>query len=156
MSLAKILEYGVSTTRAGDPKISIQFEVEGETKPLYWTGTMKEGKAKEIAIKTLVEVCEFQGDSLEQLNQGIAGGALNHLKEYDVAVEEQTMPDGKVVRRIAWINLPGSGKFKRADETELGILLKGYDFKNDFKAARAVAPKTEKKAEPKVEEDIGF
>lgn len=54
---AKIKDYGIGSTKAGEPKAMILFtfkDQNGAEKELTWSGSLKEGRAREITIDALL------------------------------------------------------------------------------------------------------
>lgn len=110
MSLARIKEYGISLTQAKLPQVVVQFESLEDGKTYTWWGSLK-GDARQWTLKALLTM-GFDGDSLEPLADGMAGGAFNHLQEYDIQIETKPDQSGTPRTRVAWINLPGTGAIK--------------------------------------------
>lgn len=138
MPLAKIVDYGISLTNDKLPQVAVQFEMEGGAK-ITWFGSFKE-KAKEWTIKKLLTM-GFSADTLEPLAAGPAGGALNHLQEYELVIEESVDQNGKPRKQVSWINLPGQtalrGKLEASDALNA---IKGLNLKGDIMAAKKALP----------------
>jgi hypothetical protein len=138
MALVKIIDYGISLTAAKLPQVVVQFET-GKGEKYTWYGSFKEN-SKEWTIKKLLTM-GFSSDTLEPLANGMAGGALNHLQEYDITIEEKADQNGQVRKQVAWINLPGQsairGKLEASDALNA---LKGLNLKGDILAAKKSLP----------------
>lgn len=98
-----IQSHVISETKAGEPQAAITFSLESEGRPhtMTWFGSFKEGKAREITIKTLL-ICGLKGNN--------PAGPLEIGKQLSLVVEEEKGQDGKVRSRIRWINALGAVK----------------------------------------------
>jgi hypothetical protein len=99
---AKLNDYGITRTSKGDLQIACLFDIDGQE--LTWFGSLKEGKAKEITMKTLVAM------GFDELNQNLAVIAkgptsqiLNQEEEFSLTVEHDEYL-GKTTARIRWVN----------------------------------------------------
>lgn len=101
--VAKIISHGISETKNGAPQATIQFgfDVEGHQRRLTWYGSFKEGKAREITLKTLLE-CGLKGNN--------PAGDLEIGKEMYITVDDETGEDGKVRTKVKWVNSLGGVK----------------------------------------------
>jgi hypothetical protein len=130
---AKLLEYGLMKTKAGKPMVAIDFEfsADGEPTSLRWFGSLNEGMAREITVKTLADL-GYTENTLESLAQG---RGLDNGRYYYLTVVNDTYND--VTRsKIAWINLTkgsGGSGFINADEAK--GLLGGMDLRADLMMA---------------------
>lgn len=115
---AKVTDYGISETKAGDPQVFVTFDVTfptGEAR-MTWYGSFKAGKAQEITFKALQEL-GLTG-KVTDLSLGPDGGALLLGTEASVVVEEENRQDGQGTWfRIRWVNRPGNqaGAVQRSD-----------------------------------------
>lgn len=149
--LAKITDYGLATSKAGNMQVMIKFSCE-DGKTRTWYGTLKEGRGREITLDTLIR-CGFKGDDIAILSEGHMSGALDHNIELDLVIENEVGQDGKTYERINWVNLPGGSGFKNAMKKEEAVtVLKGMNLKADLAARRAMQPT--RKAAP--ESDVPF
>lgn len=141
---AKILNYGIKKTKAGDPAPTIAFEVEvrGGKHKVFWQGSLKDGPARDISLKALM-VCGFTNpNAFPYLANGIESGLLDLTKEVQVTVEHETVEEvddktGQTITkkypRVRWINESGGGKFKNAiDVSEAAILMSTMGLEADF------------------------
>lgn len=139
---AKIVDYGISETKAGDPAPFIYLEVAFPEGPAFmtWRGSFKEGKAREIALRTLI-ACGFRGSDPAILVDGAEGGALPVGAVIHAVIEEDTY-DGKTYHKVAWINTPGSssGAPKRADAAAAKAKLLKLNVAGDLARLRASSP----------------
>lgn len=114
---AKITDYGISETKAGDPQVFVTFDVAfptGEAR-MTWYGSFKP-KAAEITFKAL-QAMGLTG-KVTDLSLGVDGGALLLGTEVSVVVEEEQRRDGQGAWfKIRWVNRPGgqAGAVQRSD-----------------------------------------
>lgn len=134
---ARIANYGVKKTKAGDPAPTIVFEVsvDGVKQRVFWQGSLKDGQARDITLKALA-VCGFKNvRSFANLADGISSGLLDMDKDVQITVEHETSQDGSGKRfaRVRWVNEAGGGKFKDAiDLQEATVLMQGMNLEADF------------------------
>lgn len=132
---AKILDYGIGITKAGDPTVVVRFGF-GQGQSLIWNGSLKEGKAQEITIKALLTLGLSNEDNLEALADGIDSNLLDINREVEIDVQPDTY-EGKTRMRIAWINPLGGSTFRNAmSKNEFKIKLGGMNLKAAVKAAK--------------------
>lgn len=113
--IARVLNYGIGNTKAGDPQAIVQFQFkdnDGDQHSLTWFGSFKE-KALPYTLDALL-YCGMKGNDPAELAQGIDGGALDLNQEVQIVVEEQTDDKGRVVPKISWVNRLGGNAFKNA------------------------------------------
>jgi hypothetical protein len=145
---AKIKEYGISVDRKNQPLFVVTFSFleQEEQRYLSWFGSLS-GGAKDITISTLTNVLGYKGTTGEEIAGGIASGALDAEKLYDVTVTRSEYPEfsGNYHDKISFVNLLGqgsSGKVKTLDKSEASVLLKGANLGGDFLAAKQSNPGT--------------
>lgn len=149
---AKIKDYGLGTTQNGDPKAMILFtfkDQNGQDRELTWTGSLKEGRAREITIDALL-VCGLKGDELSTLASGVEGSALSADQEVqiDVMTEEY---EGKAYSKIKWVNRLGGAAFREKMNHGMAVQkMAGLNLKADVAARRKETGVTDKK------EDLPF
>lgn len=110
---AKIKDYGIGTTKEGQPKAMIIFtfkDEKGLDQELVWSGSFKEGKAREITIDALL-TCGLKGDNPLAMVGGIETGILNADQEVQIQVKNELYND-KTYSKIAWINKLGGRMFQ--------------------------------------------
>lgn len=135
--MARISNYGIKKTRAGDPAPTIVFEVsvDGASHRVFWQGTLKDGPGRDITMKAL-SVCGFTNvRAFPYLADGVASGLLDTKKEVQITIEHEKAIDDpeKVYPRVKWINDAGGGKFKDAISTQDAIvLMQGMGLEGDF------------------------
>lgn len=114
---AKVVDYGIAETKAGDPAPFIYLEVAFPDGPAFitWRGSFKEGKAREIALKALL-ACGFRGTDPSVLIDGADSGAIPIGTPVSVVVEAEEY-QGKTYHKVSWINAPNAGSItlRRAD-----------------------------------------
>jgi len=133
---AKIVNYGLKKTKAGDPAPTIAFEVVVDAKPyrVYWQGSLKDGTARDITLKALA-ICGFTNvRSFANIADGPSTGLLDTEKEVQVTIQHQMDEvTGNKYIRVQWINESGGGKFKDAiGLQEAQVLIQGMGLEADF------------------------
>lgn len=135
----RVIDYGMTTTKAGLPQVILLCEYvdnDHDSHQVYWFGSLKEGKAREITIKTLLD-CGFQGDDISAIADGLGNGALDTTKELQFVMKTKLDLDGRPQCRLRFINVPGGQVFRdKLTKGEAVQVLSGYDLKADFMAAR--------------------
>lgn len=100
---AKINEYGVTLTKAGQPQVRVQFSVEnGES--ISWFGGLASEAQQAITTKALFTM-GANTSTIEKVELGKSGGALNSTKTYELVIEENEY-QGKKSMRVKFINDP--------------------------------------------------
>ena len=133
---AKILNYGLTKTKAGSPEPTIVFEVleDGNPHRVFWRSSLKDGPAREITLKALA-ICGFKNlRGFAYLADGIQSGLLDMEKEVQITVEHETNTEnGKRYAKVRWINESGGNKFKSAIcVSEAAQLMSGMGLEADF------------------------
>jgi hypothetical protein len=133
---AKILDYGIGLTEAGNPQIMIILGFDdGQPRELTWYGSLKEGKAREITIKALL-ACGLKGNDIDGIADGIGGGPLDADTPVSITVEYETNQNGKSFPRVRWINRSGSALKNKMTKEEAKIKLGCLNLKGEVIAAR--------------------
>ena len=122
--LAHPQTWGVRETAKGDPQIYVQFDL-----GLTWYGSLKEGRAREITLESLV-TCGFMGDDLSELVSN--ENALNKKKDVSLVVEYEADQNGEPKPRIKWVNEVGGGMKGKMDATDAIKALKMMKVKGDL------------------------
>lgn len=129
---ANILDYGIGQTKSGDPQVMIQLNYQDSDQDVHeitWFGSLKEGKAQEITIETLLR-CGMKGNDVAAVAGGIESDTLDVAPQYTIAITPHEY-QGKTSMRVAWISNGGAGLAekkisKQEAATKLGALnLKG-------------------------------
>lgn len=141
---AKIINYGIKKTKKGDPAPVIIFNAETEEgkQHVFWSGSLNDGKARDITLKTLA-ICGFRNVSaFPYLAEGPSSGLLNMEKEVQITVEHESVEEvdkktgEKIIRKYAkvrWINESGGGRFKEAiDVQHAKVLMMNMGLEADF------------------------
>jgi len=152
---AKMTDYGITTTQAGLPQLKCSFAItDGATVyNMAWYGSFKEGKARDITIKTMLSVMdlfaepnEIENELAKIAEQGAASGLLNCEKDYSVVVEQEPDQTGKVRARIRWVNNPGgTASFERLAATDAKKLFSGMGLSGAVAQLKAENPGLTKK-----------
>lgn len=136
--IAKIKDYGIGSTKAGDPKAMIMFtfkDENGTNHEMTWNGSLKEGRAREITIDALLN-CGLKGDDLSQLANGIESNVLDANIEVELDIQHKEY-EGKIGPRISWINRPGGAAFRDKMEHTIAVQkMAGLNLKADVMARR--------------------
>lgn len=98
---AVVLDYGVSTSKAGLPVVNVKFGFGEHT--LMWSGSLKDGKAMEMTVKTLITLGLSSVDRMHELTDGAKSGLLDTAKEFEIDVQTETY-EGKTFLKIKWVN----------------------------------------------------
>lgn len=156
---AKITDYSVSESQAGDPMLQVRFKFKGNDDgsdcEWNWYGSFKEGKAREITLKALV-VMGFVGDEFEKLCDGPVSNCLDMNKEVSIETGNEEY-NGKTSYRINWVNEPGGGAMRDAmDKGKAKIKFGGMNLKAEMMSIRQGAPKPVATAAPVNPADIPF
>lgn len=134
---ARIANYGIKKTKAGDPSPTIAFEVkvDGAAHVVFWQGSLKEGPGRDITLKALA-ACGFRAiKCFASLANGPASGLLDMAKNVQVTIEHEEAQDGSGKRypRVKWVNEAGGQKFKDAlNVSETVMLIQGMGIEVDF------------------------
>lgn len=163
---ARIVNYGIAETKAGDPVVKVLFEFEDEAgrRELTWTGFLTE-KGAPITMKALL-TCGLRGNDIAGLFEGVASGLLDAESpvQIDVDLEPGLKDKSKFYPTIKWVNRLGGASFGAALKPESKARLAGL--RGAIMSARAetgikdpgMTPKP--KAPPQEgwadESDIGF
>lgn len=111
---AKISNYGITNTKAGDPQVAVLFDIQdqdGTPREMTWYGTFKEGKGRDITLRALLTM-GMRSDDFEKLAEGITGNVLNAENPVNLSIEDEPGQDGKTYAKIRWINPVGGSAFR--------------------------------------------
>jgi hypothetical protein len=134
---AKVQDYGIKRTKAGEPAPTIAFACMtegGSVERVFWQGSFKQGTARDIALKALM-LCGLDDPSkLANLALGKDGGALRLDKEVSVEVIHEPSPStGKVYARVQWVNsLDASFKDMMSRKDFIVAMASGMGLEADF------------------------
>lgn len=103
---AKVEDFGITTTKAGDPQVfvafSVDFDPNAEAVPMTWYGSFK-GGALDITLKALA-VLGLKGVP-EDLAKGPSGDAIMLGTPAKVVVKEEPRQDGTgTYFKLAFVN----------------------------------------------------
>jgi hypothetical protein len=114
---AKVIDHGISKTKAGDPQAVVRFEFETTTgyRELTWFGSFKEG-ALEHTVRALVN-CGLKGAN--------PASALEIGKEVSIVVEIDKDQKGEDRNVVRWVNSLG-GITNKIDQREANALLERF------------------------------
>lgn len=128
--LAKPTEWGITKTKSGKPNVFIAFKLEATGKNITWFGSLNQGKATEITIRTLVN-CGFKFDKLTALDRS---DALDTKTNVSLTIEhEEREKEGTThtIARVSWVNKINSLK---ADKKDVATMLSGIDLRGALMA----------------------
>jgi len=111
---AKIINYGIATTKEGLPCVVINFKVkkgENDYVDMMWQGSLKEGRAQEITIDALI-TCGLRSGDLASLSRNTG---LDKEKVVSVVIEKKEY-NGRTFDEIKWINEVYEGKEMLAEK----------------------------------------
>jgi hypothetical protein len=164
---AKIVDYGIGHTKAGDPQVMILFEfngAEGQRHEMTWLGTLKEGKGQEITLKALL-TCGMRGNDIDALADGVVSNILDVNSPVNITLQLEPNQEGKQVLRVKWINAVGGKVFRdKLSRNEAKIKMGALNLKGAMAAVRAEtgikdAPRQQAVGQsfsPDDQDDIGF
>jgi len=106
--VGRVVNYGIKETKNGDPEPVIVFQVpvNGKNRSIYWRGSLKEGKAREITIEALL-VCGLSTKFLGEMADGPKSNALDTEKDIQLTVINETNDDGKTYAKVQYVNEVG-------------------------------------------------
>lgn len=150
----RIVDCGIRETKGGEIEPVIRFkwdDADGDSKEWNWRGSLKDGKAREFTLKTLI-ACGFTGDDLSVLCDGSA--ALNTQKEFSLVIAMDTY-NGKTTPKINYINDPDapSREVNQVDKETVKRKLVSMNIANDLKGLRSGQKKV---VEPVAEVELPF
>jgi hypothetical protein len=165
--LAKVVNYGIGETKAGNPQACITFSfIEGETnREMTWYGFFTE-RTIERTIDSLL-ICGMKGNDPRVLVAGPKSNALDMETEVSIVVENDKDDKGNVILndkgqptpKIRWVNRAAGTAFKRMDEksvfAKLGDL-KGLVASRRNETGIKDAPKPTQDNSPSFEQDLDF
>jgi len=122
---AKLTDYGISMTRAGNPQVVLRLMLENGNEVYHYMSLSE--KAQPYTTKTLV-VFGYEGQDLSGIADGPEGGLLNTKKDVEVVMAEDTY-NGVSRMKVKWINEVGGASFKGLAKSEAIQVLKGVDLK---------------------------
>lgn len=136
---AKIIDYGIGQTKAGDPQVMILFEYndnDGQRHELIWYGSLKE-KAIPYTMKTLL-YCGMNCNDPMELAEGIPSNILDAATPLKITVELEQKNDGTgTFAKIAWVNRASTGGLaKRITKSEAKIKMGALNLKGAMLVAR--------------------
>ncbi len=114
---AKIVDYGVGTTKNGDPMAMVRFafyDDDGDSHQMNWYGTFKHPKAAEISCEALA-VCGLTTNTPADLAKGTGSGVLDENRTVSITLKNEEY-NGEMRTKIAYINPPGGAGFRDAME----------------------------------------
>ena len=155
---AKLVNYGMTKTKAGEPAPTMAFRVkleDGKTYVTFWRGSFK-GGAREFTIKALLICGLTDVRRLAKLADGPDSKLLDMDADYRVVVDHELAQDGsgKKYPRVQWVNADSGAKFKNAiDAGEAAMLIQGMGLEADFfeiaaKTGYKIGGATQKKPSP--------
>jgi hypothetical protein len=115
---ARVIDYGVSQTKAGDPQVMVKFKLVLDGSEITWFGSLKEGRPQEITFDTLQRVLAMQGDDLDALNGGSGSGILDEKKVVMLVIASEEY-QGKLYTRVKWVNEIGQPVKKNLDRESI-------------------------------------
>jgi hypothetical protein len=147
---AKIADYGVRETAAGQPYIVVYFDIEGQGQ-VRWQGHMTE-KTMEKTFEALSTMGMTSSD-ISILANGPLSNALNMSQKVQVTVfHEADMKDAsKKYAKVKWINPIGGAKFDAQVAAQAKDKLASLNGKwAEMRALKGI------KAQQSAEKDLGF
>lgn len=133
---AKVSTYGVTTTKAGDPLVFINFAIKEDdhVEIVKWTGTVVNDVSREITLRTL-GICGMTADKLVLLVAGPDGGALNLNHEVEVKVKEETW-NGKSSLKVDRVD-PIGGFAEMMSQPDFKMVIGKFNLQGEFLSVAA-------------------
>ena len=136
---AKINDYGVSTTKKGDPMAMLRFsyaDSDGNNHFVTWYGTFGTDKSAEISCEALA-ICGYSSSNLADLAKGAGSGVLDENRVVSITLANDEY-QGKVRLKVKYVNAPGGSGFRsKMEHSEAVQAFKGVN----IGAAMALAKK---------------
>lgn len=153
--VARIVDYYVQMSKNEVPFPRIEFEVDlpdGITETVSWNGSFKEGKAREIAMETIL-ICGFSGQNLTDFAKGPSSNLIPADHEVRITVDTESYLDekneSKTVAKVQWVNPLHGGKFRKAmPVSDFAYCVNAMGLNASFKS---LAAQIQQKQETKVE-----
>lgn len=135
---AKVADYGVTKSKAGDPMVAIRFQIfdkEGDTHHITWYGSFKTPKSQEISAEALA-VCGMKTKNFAELTNGAGSGVLDEKRIVSVTIASEEY-QGKTRMKVKYINPPGGGGFRdKMNKSEAAQLFNGLNLAGVAAAAQ--------------------
>lgn len=148
---AHVMDYGFKETKAKDGILAnILFEVvdsDGALHDVYWQGSFKNDKAKEITLKALLVCgleCNFSSAAdYKRFNQGKGSGCLDESRMIETHVINEEY-EGKTYTKVQWVNEFGSGGIReKIAENDLIAKMPGLNLAGDIAVLKQKNPPKE-------------
>lgn len=110
---AKVSDYGLTTTKKGDPMAMIRFQFvdgDGASHFITWYGTFTHEKAQEISCEVLA-LCGYASTNLADLAKGAKSGVLNENKVVSITLAPEEW-EGKSRMKVKYVNPAGGSGFR--------------------------------------------
>jgi hypothetical protein len=130
-NIGRVEDYGVRTSKKGDPLIVIVFNVQGER--IYWNGNFTNDMGRKISLETLAECGLKDIKSLTNgtFAEGKKSGCLDTDKDIIVGVDLTTGENGKQFYAIKYVG-GGDGVKDAVDKAKAASLFTGMGLEIDF------------------------
>ncbi len=144
---AKIMDYGIKTTKAGDPAPTIAFSVilpDGGNERVFWQGSFKSEVSTDIALKALISCGLERGEDLPSLAKGIESGLLDTDTLVQVKVEHERDQNDheKIYARIGRISSLGASNLQNTiTAAEAAPLMANLNLSATFAQIKSKMPK---------------
>lgn len=156
---AKLIDWAITETKAGDPQVACMFSYVQDGKPLTltWYGSFKE-KAVQRTLDT-IKMLGLKGTDLSILADGCQGKGLDLSKSVEIVVEVNADMLGRQRAQIKWVNDPtrSAQTIRKVDREKAKSLLEVHSLKLSGMVGVSVTPKAAiPLVEPFLEQDLGF
>ena len=137
---ARIVNYGIGQTKAGDPQVMVLLEYldkDGQSHEITWYGHVKSPEAANITAKALL-CCGMRGNEIGDLADGVESGVLDTETPVKITVELEPKQDGNgTYARVKWINRLGGQAFQgRLTKSDAKLKLAPLNLKGAMMMAR--------------------
>jgi hypothetical protein len=102
---AHLKDYAIKISQYGDPYVNACFsiKVDNGTQDVWWNGSFREGKAREITLESLMVLGLSSPNMLGKLSLGARGGALDTNKTVYLKIDSEVYND-KTQYKVRFIN----------------------------------------------------
>lgn len=144
---AKVVDYGVTKSKADKPMAMIRFIYSGEDgtdKFINWYGSFASEKSSEITCAALA-LCGWSTNNPADLAKGKGSGVLDETKTVSITLANEEY-NGKTNLKVKYINPVGGAAFRnQIGQADAVKMFAGLNIGGIAAKARASQPKVEKK-----------
>lgn len=118
--LARITDYGITTTKDGKAQVFVTFHVSNESGTWYGMPLKKDGEANDMCLMQLASCgLDLAINTVEDLSKGVDSNILITDEDIEIHVKEVMQNDGSMKRRIDSIGEFGPARVTAAEVVNL-------------------------------------